>query len=173
MLRNKGCDQPCRPSEELRDDRIGSNRGLFHGRPFLAQPTPSAEDRFLALTARSYGRSQRAAQGRNFAFAALVRNRRFGRKAPLRGSPREGPESAGKASFHCEREIPFTAQSPRRPKPQRTSRWVETAHSVLHDRLVASGASIRTIPLPLVTKQCGRVRCAKPTHYPRSTNCRP
>ena len=33
-------------------------------------PTPSAEDRFLALTARSAGRSQRAAQGRGRSVAA-------------------------------------------------------------------------------------------------------
>jgi hypothetical protein len=32
-----------------------------------------------------------------------------GRKARLRESPREGPESAPKPPFHCERQIGFTA----------------------------------------------------------------
>lgn len=38
-------------------------------------------------------------------------NGRNGRIARLPGSPREGPESAQKPSFHCEREIDFTARS--------------------------------------------------------------
>jgi hypothetical protein len=33
----------------------------------------------------------------------------FGRITPLQGPPREGPESALDSSFHCEREISFTA----------------------------------------------------------------
>src|SRR5271166_4546879 len=49
-----------------------------------------------------------------------------GRRARLQASPREGPESAPKPSFHCEREIGFTARSgptpnaPSAPAPRRS-----------------------------------------------------
>jgi hypothetical protein len=45
-------------------------------------------------TSRSSSAAGTSASGRNFGFAALVRNRRSGRIARLPGSPAEGPESA-------------------------------------------------------------------------------
>ena len=50
------------------DDRHGTKlrvRSLLRGRPLLARPAPSAEDRFLALPARSWGRPLRPAKGRS------------------------------------------------------------------------------------------------------------
>jgi hypothetical protein len=44
----------------------------------LVHPTPSAEDRFLALSGRSLSRCWRAAQGRFDAFARLSVNGRMG-----------------------------------------------------------------------------------------------
>jgi hypothetical protein len=58
------------------------------------------KDRSCAYSFRTGYQAGRSAQGRNFAFSALVRNRRSGRKARLREPPREGPESATKPPFH-------------------------------------------------------------------------
>ena len=52
----------------------------------LERSTHSAEDRFLALTARSQGPSCRAAQGRSYRFARPRRNGRFLREAVVVGS---------------------------------------------------------------------------------------
>jgi hypothetical protein len=48
--------------------------------------------------------------GRNFGFAAFVRNRRSGRKARLHGELREGPQFEPKPPFHYERGVCFSAR---------------------------------------------------------------
>src|SRR5260370_14462735 len=52
-------------------------------RPLLAQPAPSAEYRFLALPARSQGRSQKAAKGRHDPFAEPPVNGRYLRETVI------------------------------------------------------------------------------------------
>jgi hypothetical protein len=62
------------------DDRHGTKlrvRSLLRGRPLLARPAPSAEDRFLALPARSWSRPLRPAKGRFYPFAKPSTNGRF------------------------------------------------------------------------------------------------
>src|ERR1700733_10082627 len=63
----------------------------------------------------------------------------FGRKARLRGSPRDGPECAPKSPFHIEREIGFTAQS----GPTPIARSVK-----LLRRFRAFPASAKSLPAP-------------------------
>ena len=62
---------------------LGSNPTVecgLRGRQELAQPTPSPEVRFLALTARSWGQSRRPASGRFDPFANAPGNDRYLRR---------------------------------------------------------------------------------------------
>jgi hypothetical protein len=77
--------------------------------PCLTQCSLLGSQRTVAVSVRM------SPLGRTVAFQSLgnslVAERRMtvskGRKAGLEGSPREGPESAPKPPFHCEREIGF------------------------------------------------------------------
>jgi hypothetical protein len=65
---------------------------------------------FLAKIEAQYGKARRIFDQRNGSFPRRPRNASNGRKARLQGSPREGPESGREPSFHCERDIAFTAR---------------------------------------------------------------
>ena len=62
---------------------LGGTNSFFQGQPLQVQSTPSAEDRFLPLPARSQGQSLGPAQGRLDPFAALFGYDRYLRKAAI------------------------------------------------------------------------------------------
>ena len=60
---------------------LGGTNSFFQGQPLQVQSTPSAEDRFLPLPARSQGQSLGPAQGRFGPFAKPSPDGRYLREA--------------------------------------------------------------------------------------------
>ena len=87
MSRDRARDRGCATDRRLRRQKRARSAGrcqrvmagerLSEARAIGAQPTPSAKDRFLALTARSSGQSLRSAKGRLDPFAEPSANGRY------------------------------------------------------------------------------------------------